>query len=47
VGREQRVLALALRLPLDRPAGAPVLLNLTDKAPARLQSLRRAWLQGG
>ncbi len=47
VGREQRVLALPLRLPLDRPAGAPVLLSLTDKAPARLQSLRRAWLQGG
>ncbi|MGM9517002.1 M61 family metallopeptidase [Roseateles sp. DB2] len=47
VGREQRALALQLRLPLDRPAGAPVLLSLTDKAPARLQSLRRAWLQGG
>ncbi len=47
VGREQRVLALPLRLPLDRPAGAPVLLSLADKAPARLQSLRRAWLRGG
>ncbi|MBB2486652.1 M61 family metallopeptidase [Mitsuaria sp. WAJ17] len=47
VGREQRVLTLPLRLPLDRPAGAPVLLSLTDKAPARLQSLRRAWLHGG
>ena len=47
VGREQRVHALAMHLPLVRPAGAPVQLTLTDKAPARLQSLRRAWLQGG
>ncbi len=47
VGREQRVLSLPLHLPLARPAGAPVQLSLADKASARLQSLRRAWLQGG
>jgi predicted metalloprotease with PDZ domain len=46
VTRDQRMLALPLTLPMQDSAARPVCLGLLDKAPARAQSLRRAWLGG-
>jgi len=46
VSRDQRLLSLAAELPAPRDCQAPVLLSLADKAPARAQGLRRAWLGG-
>ena len=47
VGREQRVLDLALRMP-ESAVSVPVAVNLSiaDKAAARAQTLRHAWLGG-
>ncbi len=44
VARDQRMLDLSLRLPLQDSAAKPVVLAPLDKAPARAQGLRRAWL---
>ncbi len=46
VTRDQRMLTLALTLPMQDSAARPVCLGLLEKAPARAQSLRRAWLGG-
>ena len=46
VSRDQRMLTLKLALPAQEGAARPVCLGLLDKAPARAQSLRRAWLGG-
>ncbi len=46
VTRDQRMLTLSLTLPTQDSAARPVCLGLLDKAPARAQSLRRAWLGG-
>lgn len=46
VSRDQRVLTLTVWLPQDS-AAKPISLGLLEKAPARAQSLRRAWLGGG
>jgi len=46
VTRDQRMLTLSLMLPTQDSAARPVCLGLLDKAPARAQSLRRAWLGG-
>lgn len=46
VARDQRMLSLALTLPTQDSAARPVCLGLLEKAPARAQSLRRAWLGG-
>ncbi|WP_343630923.1 PDZ domain-containing protein [Roseateles sp.] len=46
VSRDQRMLTLKLALPAQDGAARPVCLGLLDKAPARAQSLRRAWLGG-
>jgi predicted metalloprotease with PDZ domain len=46
VSRDQRMLPLTLALPLQESAARPICLGVLDKAPARAQSLRRAWLGG-
>ncbi len=46
VTRDQRMLTLVLTLPTQDSAARPVCLGLLDKAPARAQGLRRAWLGG-
>jgi predicted metalloprotease with PDZ domain len=46
VARQQRVLSLALELPSSDSQCAGISLSLQDKAPARAQSLRRAWMAG-
>ena len=46
VTRDQRMLTLVLALPTQDSAARPVCLGLLDKAPARAQGLRRAWLGG-
>jgi predicted metalloprotease with PDZ domain len=55
VSRDQRLLSFTVLLPSAAPSpllaggptGAPTLLTPADKAPARLSSLRRAWLLTG
>ncbi|SEK57964.1 Predicted metalloprotease, contains C-terminal PDZ domain [Roseateles sp. YR242] len=46
VSRDQRMLTLTLALPMQDALARPVCLGPLDKAPARAQSLRRAWLGG-
>lgn len=46
LARDQRLLELALDLPLEGQAEAPVRLSPADKPSARALSLRRAWLSG-
>lgn len=46
VSRDQRVRGLSLLLPLQQAAVTPISLSPLDKAPARAQGLRRAWLTG-
>ncbi|OWQ87479.1 peptidase M61 [Roseateles aquatilis] len=46
VTRDQRMLTLSMALPTQDSAARPVCLGPLDKAPARAQSLRRAWLGG-
>jgi len=46
VARDQRMLTLTLTLPLQDSPARPVCLGPLEKAPARAQSLRRAWLGG-
>jgi predicted metalloprotease with PDZ domain len=46
VSRDQRMLTLTLSLPQQDGLARPICLGVLDKAPARAQSLRRAWLGG-
>ncbi len=46
VSRDQRMLTLTLALPMQDSLARPICLGVLDKAPARAQSLRRAWLGG-
>jgi hypothetical protein len=46
VARQQRVLSLELELPSSDSQCSGISLSLQDKAPARAQSLRRAWMAG-
>lgn len=46
VSRDQRMLNLTLSLPMQDSLARPICLGVLDKAPARAQSLRRAWLGG-
>lgn len=46
VSRDQRMLPLTLSLPMQDSLARPICLGVLDKAPARAQSLRRAWLGG-